>query len=677
MEREYKTKINKRITLYLVVVILLFLTIIIRLFKVMILDHNKYIKQIEKLSYSTVEKNSAPRGRIYDRNYNIIVDNISVKTINYKKDKNISDKEELKLIDKVINHLDIDYSKLTDDMKKDFFIVKYPDKAKSKITKDEYKEKDERKITSKQLETLIKQRISEEEINFNELDSKKSYLYYLMNNGYTYDEKIIKVKASEEEYAYILEHSKELKGFTVSNSWERIYPYGDTFKSILGTVSTLEQGIPKEDKNYYLSRGYSLDDRVGLSYIEKQYEELLRGTKDKYEVVNSHNLKLVKQGRRGKDIVLSIDINLQQKIEEVLSEEVIKAKSEANTSFYDHSFVVIQDPNSGEILAMSGKKVEKENGEYRIIDYTPAILTSPMTPGSVVKAASMLVGYNTGAIHIGEYMQDECVKIKSTPQKCSWRTLGYINDIDALALSSNVYQFKTAMKVAGVNYSYNMPFKINNNAFSLYRDMYHSFGLGVKTEIDLPIESSGYSSSDETPGLLLDYVMGQFETYTPIQLSQYISTIANGGERLRPHLLKEIHDSSETEEIGKLIAKTEKKVLNKIETEDKYLNRVKEGLHAVTMSSYGLGKNYIDSVHDPSGKTGTSQSFIDTDNDGIIDTETISTAFIGYAPSINPTVTFTVTSPDSSHPNSNVNYNSLVNLHITKKISQKYYELYK
>jgi len=94
------------------------------------------------------------------------------------------------------------------------------------------------------------------------------------------------------------------------------------------------------------------------------------------------------------------------------------------------------------------------------------------------------------------------------------------------------------------------------------------------------------------------------------------------------------------------------------------------------MSSYGLGRNYIENIHDPSGKTGTSQSFIDTDLDGKIDTETISTAFIGYAPSNNPKITFTVTSPDSSFPNNYSNFSSLVNLHITKKISNKYYEYY-
>ena len=153
----------------------------------------------------------------------------------------------------------------------------------------------------------------------------------------------------------------------------------------------------------------------------------------------------------------------------------------------------------------------------------------------------MLVGYNTGAITPGEYQVDECIKIAGTPQKCSWKTLGRINDIDALALSSNVYQFKTAMKVAGATYAYNQPLVINEEAFDIYRNTFKEFGLGVETEIDLPVESLGYTSNNKAPGLLLDFVMGQYDTYTAIQLSQYISTIANGGSRLQPHLLKEVH----------------------------------------------------------------------------------------------------------------------------------------
>ena len=170
--------------------------------------------------------------------------------------------------------------------------------------------------------------------------------------------------------------------------------------------------------------------------------------------------------------------------------------------------------------------------------------------------------------------------------------------------------------------------------------------------------------------------MGQYETYTPIQLSQYITTIANGGERLQPHLLKEVHSSSSTDKIGDLEFKVEKKVLNKIDTKEEYMNRVKQGFIAVMNSPGGYGVGYMDRSIKPAGKTGTSQSFIDTDGNGIIDTETITSSFIGYAPYDNPKMSIMVTSPNSSQPNSNTNYASLVTYRISGEVSKKYTEMY-
>lgn len=667
--------LDRRILVFSVAITFLFLILFLKLFQVMILDNKTYQKSLKELRNTVVEGSSAPRGRIYDRNYNIIVDNKAIKTIYYKKSKTISTEREIELAYTVSKHLNLDISKLTEENTRRFFLSKYKEKLKKRITETEWNQYNQKKLTNSDIEKLELERITEEELNsFTEEDKKASYLYYLMNNGYTYDEKPIKTGSdlTEEEYAYIAEHTQELDGFGTKLDWERTYPYGDTFKSILGTISTSKEGLPASEKNYYLSKGYSLNDRVGLSYLEKVYENYLKGTKEKYQVINSHELKLVSSGKRGNDIVLSIDIKLQQEVERILSEEVTKTKTEPNTEYYDHSSVVIEDPTTGEILAMASKKIV--NG--KIIDNTTSILTSPITPGSVVKGASMLVGYNTGAIKMGEYMIDECIKVAGTPQKCSSHTLGRIDDITALAKSSNVYQFKTAIRVNGQEYYRGMRLNFNQKAFDTYRNMYRSFGLGTKTGIDLPVESTGYSSKDKAAGNLLDFVMGQYETYTPIQLSQYITTIANNGSRLEPHLLKEVHEATEDEKLGKTILKVEKKVLNTIDTKPEYMARIKEGFYAVMHQTGGYGIGYMDQKYDGAGKTGTSQSFLDTDGDGVIDTETITSSFVGYAPANNPKISIMVTSPDSSHPNSAKDYASLVTLHITKEITNKYFEMY-
>ena len=671
----YNLIVSRRFLVFLIVLLILFVILGIKLYSVMVVDAKDYKEKLEDLTYTTVSGTSAPRGRIYDRNYNIIVDNKAVKSITYKKDKNITTERMIELAYIVSPHLELSYDSLTDRNKREFYLAKYPDVCNDKITKKEREKVKTGKLSSTDIEELKISRITEEELNsLGEADLKAAYLYYLMNKGYTYDEKIIKEEASDQEYAYIAEHNSELDGFNTVLDWERVYPYGDTFRSVLGTVSTTTQGVPAEEADEYLAKGYALNDRVGLSYLEKEYEEYLKGEKAEYEVVSSHELKLIKEGKRGNDIVLSIDINLQQEVERILSEQIMKAKSEPNTEYYDHSSVIIQDPNTGEILAMASKKLVGD----QIVDNTTSVFNLPITPGSVVKGASMLVAYNTGAVKIGEVMLDECVKVAGTPEKCSSvNNLGRIDDITALAKSSNVYQFKAAIRVNGQEYRRGMKLNFNQSAFDTYRNMYHSFGLGVPTGIDLPSESSGYGAKqDVAAGNLLDFVMGQYESYTPLQLSQYVTTIANGGSRLRPHLLKEVHKATEDSSLGEVILTTEKDVLNTIDTEEKYMNRVKEGFYAVMHSSGGYGRGYIDDKWDAAGKTGTSQSFIDTDGNGVIDTETITSSFVGYAPANNPVMSIIVTSPNSSHPNSNTNYASLVTMHITKEVTNKFFEMY-
>ena len=670
--------ITKRYLFITIILVLLFSIIAIRLFKLQIIDYEDYQNKLTVATEKTVEGASAPRGRIYDRNYNLLVDNEAIKTIYYKKQSGITTEEEIALAYKIGAILEVDYQNLSTYRLKNFYYQNNLEKCKSLITKEEKDKYNKRKLNDDDLLNLIFDRITDEDLSaYTEVDKEAAYIYYLMNKGYSYAEKIIKNKnVTEEEYAKISENIDNLQGFNTKLDWVRVYLYGDTFKSTLGTVSSDTQGIPEELASVYLEKGYSLDDRVGISYLEYQYEDYLKGTKPVYKIGKNNNYEIVSYGSRGNDIVLTIDIELQKYLEDTLSEEVMNASNEPNTPYYNRSFAIISNPNTGEILAMSGKQVRtNSSGSKEIVDYTPGIVTLPVTPGSVVKGASMLVGYKYGAINIGDTLKDECIKIKDTPEKCSWRTMGDIDDLYALRYSSNVYQYKIAIKVGEGNYEYNKALKIKEDAFNKYRDMYQSFGLGVKTGIDLPVESLGYTGTSKLPGHLLDFAIGQYDTYTPIQLSQYINTIANGGSRLKPYLLKEVYAPSANKEevFGELIYANSKKVLGAIDVEKQYLDRVRLGFNQVVTD--GLGYGYMGNYTNSSGKTGTSQSFIDTNNDGVVDTETISTSFVGYSPSDNPKMSIVVVSPDISTPNEN--YQSLVTKRISARLVNKYFDLYK
>ena len=667
---------NRRFIIISILIIIIFIIIVFKLYDIQIINNDKYKNNLDSLTIKTVTSTSVPRGRIYDRNYNLLVDNVGVKTIYYRRLVGTTTSDQIKIAYELAKNIDVNFSKLEMVNLKEFYYINNQKEIDKKISKKEIERYKTRKITKKELYDLKLSKIKKEDINkLSDIDKEAAYIYYLMNNGYFYDEKIIKSYATDEEYAYVGEHITKLKGVNIKLEWERKYLYGDTFRTILGNVSNSSSGIPKELKEKYLDLGYSLNDRVGVTYLEYQYEDLLKGKKAIYKLNDDNTYSLIKEGIRGNDIVLTIDINIQKEVEKILAEEILNAKTnDMNTTYYDGSRVIVTSPSTGEILAFASKQIVKDNLGYKIYDNTPSILTNPVTAGSIVKGASMTVGYKTGAIDIGSTMIDQCIKISGAPSKCSWSTsLGVLDDIRALAYSSNSYQYQIAIKVSGSNYRYNLSMPYNSDAFKIYRDTFLEYGLGEKTNIDLPVESYGTTGTNDNPGTLLDLSIGQYDTYTPIQIAQYISTLAESGNKYQLHLLKEVRKGSNKEELGKVIKKIEPKIKGKVNIDDKYIERIRSGFKAVM---FALGNGYMGNTYDPSGKTGTAESFYDSDNDGNIDSETLNKAFIGYAPSNNPKYALVVLSPNVRYSKTS-QYVSPVNFKISQRVSNKVFEILK
>ena len=113
-----------------------------------------YQQNLKNLTEVIVEGESAPRGRIYDRNYNLLVDNIAVPVIYYQKEKKITVKEEIQLAYEIGKHLDIDVSKLHIRNLKEFYLLEYPKKGQEKITTEEYEKLKRRELSSKEIEEL-------------------------------------------------------------------------------------------------------------------------------------------------------------------------------------------------------------------------------------------------------------------------------------------------------------------------------------------------------------------------------------------------------------------------------------------------------------------------------------------------------------------------------------------
>ena len=621
---------KKRRYFYYSLFIIFFLILGIRLLSIW-QDKDTYQEKLLAKTEIYVAGGSAPRGRILDTNGNVLVDNIGVKTIYYNKIKGITPREEIAIAEHLASILTIRHAN-TKELKEYWLVLN--DSGKHLITSEEYRLLEERKITSSELEELKKERITDEMLaELSEIEQKAAYIYHLMNSGYVYSKKLILKDVSEEEYAKIIESN--IPGITGELSWERLYLYGDTLKNIFGSIGS----IPEEEKETYLSSGYELTDIVGLSYLEEEYEEYLKGTKAKYLVNSDNTLTLIEEEKRGNDLVLSIDINLQLKVEEIIKDKIILGDTYPNTDYYKDSYALVSDPNTGSILAIAGIR---RNDDDTWSDISLNTINKSFTIGSAVKGATISVGYKYGLIEMDKYITDACVKLYLVPQKCSFKSLGRINDLTALAYSSNYYQYLIAIGLTGNIYKPNIKLNATEEHFNIYRNMLASYGLGVKTEIDLPGEQTGIIGKTIADDLLLNLAIGQYDTYTPVEVLQYINSLATG-KRTALSLMQEIKNAE------KVILTNTPNVLNEVDLDETYLNRIREGLKLVL--SEGTGRIYVDKSINAAGKTGTSESFYDSDGDGTVDVATITSTFAGYFPADNPKYSVVVITPNISHNN--------------------------
>lgn len=615
---------------YYILVIFLFCILGVRLISIRA-SKEEYQEKLLAKTEVYVSGSSAPRGRILDTNGNVLVDNIGVKTIYYNKIKGINIEDEIEIAKKLADILTIDAAGTK--ALKDYWLVTNSN-GESLITEEEYKLLEERKLTNNDITDLKYERITEEMLNsFSDIEKKAAHIYSLMNDGYVYSKKEILKDVSESEYAKVIESN--IPGITGELSWERIYLYGDTLKNIFGSIGL----IPEERKEEYLSSGYELTDTVGLSYLEFEYEEYLKGTKAEYLVNSDNTLTLVSEEKRGNDLVLSIDINLQLKVEEIIKDKIILGDKYPNTDYYKDSYALVSDPNNGSILAIAGIR---RNDDDSWSDISLNTINKSFTIGSAVKGATIAVGYKYGLIEMDKYITDSCVKLYLVPEKCSFKSLGRINDLTALAYSSNYYQYLIAIGLTGNTYKPNIKLNATEEHFNIYRNMLASFGLGVKTEIDLPGEQTGIIGKTIADDLLLNLAIGQYDTYTPVEVLQYINSLATG-KRTALSLMKEIKLNDD------VILSNESTVLNEIELEQVYLYRIREGLKLVL--SEGTGRIYVDKSINAAGKTGTSESFYDSNSDGTVDVATITSTFAGYFPSDNPKFSVVVITPNISHNN--------------------------
>lgn len=681
------------------VVFVLFSCLILRLGIVQIVHGQDYKREIARTEDVTVDT-SVPRGKIYDRNHKLIVGNKPLNAITYTRSKTTSQEEMLnearKLATLIKKDSPDDLKSITVRDRKDYWIMLNPDKAKAKITDAEWKKLKDGKLSDSDIYQMQLDRITDKEINsFSKQQLAVLAIYREMSSGYALSPQIIKNKSvTPKEFAVVNENLSSLPGVDTTTDWERYNVFktdtGDAvLGSVLGNVSSSKEGLPKELVDYYLSRGYSRNDRVGKSYLEYQYEDVLQGQKEKVKnkTDKSGNVlesEVVSKGKRGDDLVLSIDIDLQQQVEKIIEKEL--AKNRPGHRFSDRAFVSVMDPNTGDLLTMAGKQyvTDPKTGKTVLADYALGNMTTSYSPGSVVKAATVLTGYQTGVIHPGEVQVDQPLQFAGTKVKKSWTPypMGPISDLTALKRSSNVYMMLIAMKIGGqYHYVPNGPLSIDKlDAIKKLRYNFNQFGLGVKTGIDLPGESSGFGGGiPKESGNVLDFAFGQYDTYTPLQLVQYISTIANGGYRIQPHIVKEIREPSDkSDELGPIIDEIKPNVLNTLSMKTSWIDHVKKGLWEVVNEQGGTAHGYIDSKYKVAAKTGTAQGLYDGPKaneywkKNELPPMTWNLTFVGYAPYDHPEVAISVVVPWAYE---GIQKDPHINLEIANQVFKAYFDL--
>lgn len=683
-----KSHVPLRVNLMFLIVFILFSLLILRLGVVQIVYGDDYKEEIERTE-DVIVSQPVPRGRMFDRNGKPVVYNTPRNAITYT-NYGVNQKEMIEVAERLALLIDIEPKKVQERDKKDYWLHLNPERGEEKVKKEErkaLKEQFEGKEYDKKIYELKLERITEKDLQeITEEQTEILAIYVAFNSGYALTTQIVKNEnVTDEEFAKVSENLQFLPGVDVTTDWERDYPFGNTLKTILGKVTDYDEGIPKERLDYFLARDYNRNDRVGKSYLEAQYEDVLHGHKSKDKIVtdkagNILSSEMITEGERGKDLILTIDMDLQLAVEQIIEEELRNAKNMPRTGLLDRAFVVLMNPQTGEVLTMAGKQLarDQETGKLEMQDFALGTISTSYNVGSSIKGATILTGFQTGVINPRTYFVDRPIKIKGTPEKGSYsNNLGTLNPVGALRVSSNVYMFETAIRIGGGRYQYNQPLSLKPEAFDIMRDSFSQFGLGTRTGIDLPNEQIGFAGPERKPGFLLDLSIGQYDTYTTMQLAQYVSTIANGGFRVQAHLVKEIRNpQADSEEIGPVFKELEPRILNKLDLKNGWMETVQEGFRQVMTSGTAAGK-FAGAYYSPAGKTGTAQAFYDGPERHKYKEPpaVINLSLVGYAPHNNPEVAMAVLVPwayqgSSSHSANTVIGRRVMDAYFTIKKNQ-------
>ena len=663
-----KKSINFRYNIITIFTYFIGIILIVQLFNLQIVHGAKYREESNTrlTRESTLE---ATRGEILDRSGNVLVSSSQKFNLELYKSK----------ID--TNALNDSILKIIQVLEK--YNVSYVDSFPIKIDPFEYTIADtnfsnwksnngiDENATAEEAFYKFKDKYKIQNTDISEIRKIIAIRYAIVQEGYSSTKSLTIAKdIPREAVAEFSEEGDEFPGINISVQPVRQYKQGTLASHILGYASKIgsEEYQKKKDE-------YNQNDIIGKTGIEAVFEKYLKGKNGTKQIDMAVDGTITaevveKEALAGSNVVLTIDSQLQKIAEEALKDNIEKIKNGGFGKSYDAKggSCVVMNVKTGEVLAMASYpdynpqsfadgisneewKSYNENKSYPLLN---KCIQSAYEPGSIFKMVTAIAGLESGNISLTEKINDTGVYKKYGAEWKCWyytdyhRGHGYLNVIGAIEKSCNFFFYETADRM-GID---------TLDKYATY------FGLGRKTGIELPSETAGTLASKDyvksikgswNPGDTINAAIGQgYNKFTPLQMTKYISMIANGGNNVNVSIVKTIQNADGTEvskdeineyvkeKLGLTEENTENITLNK-----DYVNAVREGMKSVTSGESGTAYvRFKDFNIKVGGKTGSAEAGKDANGNDIVNAW-----FAAFAPYDDPEIAVVVMVENGGHGN--------------------------
>ncbi len=634
-----KKDLFPRLTVLIILIVVFLLSVVFRLFSLQIVQGESYAEASMKRLVKTIPL-KAQRGDILDRYGRLIVSSqltYNLEISQYKKDKKwvndtvynlilLMEKENQEYMENLpISASPYSYTLSEEEVKK---YLKKMDLPENLSAEDCVKKLTERYDISDQIPKDYHRKVIA-------VRAEMELREFSQNNSFVFAENVninVVTIIKENDYAY--------PGVNIMTSYERLYPEKIS-PHVLGRVGL----IYKEEYDKLKDLGYGFTDIIGKEGIEKVFDLELKG-KDGVLKVEQNELgkitgtEVLKNAVPGSDVILTLDLDLQKRAEQALENVILELRQ--TISDVGGGAITVVDIHTGEILAIASypdydietfQKDYNENYNNPLKPFWNRAISGTYAPGSTFKILTSLAVLEEGIATPDELIYDHG---KYTFWKDYQPTChvypgnhGYVNVADALKVSCNYYFYETG-RLLGID-------KLNEYAKKV--------GLGEYTGIEIPGEEKGIVAGPAYrekigsvwyPGDTLQASIGQSDNlFTPLQLSNYVATVVNGGTRYEAHLLYKIKDYATGN-----VKEVQPKALETISIQPENYKAIMEGMRSVTEdgTASNVFQNFPIKV---GGKTGTAE--VPGTNNGL---------FVAFAPYDNPKIAISVVVEHGAHGNS-------------------------